>query len=59
MKKNIILKTTAWIAFIVCMISACAVDSNTWAPLIIFCISATYLMLFAYANGWLGERRGS
>lgn len=48
--KNTILITTASIAVIVFILSACALDSDSWLPFILGCASLSYLVLFAYAN---------
>lgn len=53
--KNIILKTLGWVNFIAFIIAACAVDSNSWIPFIICCITGCYLALFAYANNWFED----
>ena len=55
MRKNIILKTIAYIDFLVFTISACLIDSNSWLPFVICCISGSYLAAFAYANDWFGS----
>lgn len=50
--KNIILKIVGYINFIICMTAACAIDSDSWIPFIVMCITGGYLALFAYANDW-------
>jgi hypothetical protein len=50
--KNIILKTLGWLNFIAFIIAACAIDSYSWQPFIVCCITGTYLAVFAYANDW-------
>lgn len=50
--KNIILRTLGWANLIVFIIAVCAIDSNSWIPFIICCITGGYLALFAYANNW-------
>lgn len=52
--KNMILKTVFSITGGVCLISACALDSKSWIPLIVCVITFLLLMLFAYANGLFG-----
>ena len=47
---NFILKTISWIAGILALISACAVDSPSWIPTIVFLVCMAWLFLFAYAN---------
>lgn len=54
--KNAILKTITAIAGLVFILSACALDSDSWLPFIALCISALWLSVFAYANGWLEGR---
>lgn len=48
--KNFILKTVAWINFLVFLYFACWIDADSWIPFIICCITGAYLALFAYAN---------
>lgn len=48
--KNNILKTLGYLNFIIFLVSACAVDSETWLPLIVCCFTLGYLGIFAYAN---------
>lgn len=54
--KNIILKSTVAIAFLVFMVSACALDSATWLPAILCLVSFIYIALFYFANSDLFER---
>lgn len=50
--KDTILKATAYIAFIAYFTAACFVDSDSWIPFIIVCVSMGWLIIFAYANDW-------
>lgn len=50
--KNVIIKTSAWAAFIVCIYSACRVVAE-WTPVIAFGVSFLYLVLVGCANGWM------
>lgn len=52
---NFILKTITWIAGILAMISACAVDSPSWIPTIVFVVCMAWLAMFAYANGMMDD----
>lgn len=56
LKKNTVLKSIGWINGIVFLYFACCLDSDSWIPFIICCITGTYLGAFAYANnffeGW-------
>ncbi len=52
--KNIILKAVAWIMGILFLVSACALDSESWIPHIVCFVSLIWLALFAYANGQWG-----
>lgn len=38
------------VAYITFMVSACMLDSMTWIPFILCCISMTWLLLVAAAN---------
>ena len=53
--KNVILKTLGWVNFTIFIIAACAIDSDSWMPCIICCITGGYLALFAYANDWFED----
>lgn len=48
--KNFILKTVAWINFLVFLYFACWIDVDSWIPFIICCITGAYLAIFVYAN---------
>lgn len=50
--KKYILKTITAIMAVICMLSICAVDSESLIPLIAFGISFGWLSLFAWANGY-------
>lgn len=50
--KNTVLKTLAVLNLFVFIIAVCALDSDSWVPLIVMCITGAYLGLFAYANDW-------
>lgn len=50
--KNTILKILAWINFLSLLIFGCALDSDSWIPLIICFINIAWLGLFGYANDW-------
>ncbi len=47
---NRILTSITWIAGIVFLASASAVDSDSWIPFIMYCISGAWISLFVYAN---------
>ena len=51
--KNLILKTTAYIMGGAFLFFGCALDSGSYLPLIICCVSFAWLSVFAYANGVL------
>ena len=52
--KNIILKSVMSVIGFICMLSACALDSPTWIPTIVFVITFGILAVFALANdGWV------
>lgn len=50
--RNIILKTQAWLNGIALLLSVCMIDSESWIPAIVFCVTLAWLTLFAYANEW-------
>ena len=50
--KNIILKTLAYLSMFAWIVAACAIDSESWIPTIIICVTSAWLTLFAYANDW-------
>lgn len=50
--KNTVLKTSASIAFLTGIVSACMVDSSSWIPTVVCLVSFAYLALFARANNW-------
>jgi hypothetical protein len=52
---NFILKTITGFAGVMALTSACAVDSPSWIPMIIFIVCMTWLFLFAYANGMMND----
>ncbi len=52
--KNIILKSVAYIMGGLFLVSACALDSDSWIPHIVCSVSILWLALFAYANGQWG-----
>ena len=58
--KNFILKFLACLAAFIFMTSACMVDSESWIPFIVCCVSMLYLMTFAYANDFFrgNDRHG-
>lgn len=55
--KNRILKTVTWVAVIVGLYSACAVDSQSWVPVIVCVACLSWIGIFTYANnffeGWM------
>ena len=53
--KNIILKSIMSVIGFICLLSACALDSPSWIPTIVFSITFGILALFAYANGWFNK----
>lgn len=50
--KNIILKTVMAVDGFIWLMSVCALDSESWIPLIVCIASGCILALFAIANGW-------
>lgn len=34
------------------LVSACLMDAETWIPYAVFTISVSWLLIFAYANGY-------
>lgn len=48
--KNAILITIEIIALVVCCVSVCCMDNNSWIPVLAFAFSMAWLMLFAWAN---------
>lgn len=52
---NFILKTITSVAFILFFVSACAVDSPSWIPTIVYMICMAWLAVFAYANGMMDD----
>ena len=54
--KNKILKAIAYIAGTLWIISACAIDSESWIPTIVCAVCTAYLALFSYANNWFEDR---
>lgn len=53
--KNRILKLWAYTNFILFLFFACAIDSESWIPTIIVCITGAKLALFGYANNWFED----
>jgi hypothetical protein len=53
--KNIILTVQATLNFIVFLISACCLDSESNIPTVVCCITLLWLALFCYANNWFEE----
>ena len=51
--KNTIIKTSGWVAGVICLYSACCIDADSWTPTIVFSISSAYLTVLAYANGMM------
>lgn len=37
---------------LICVASACCVDSDTWIPFIIFCVSGILLTWYSYEKGY-------
>ena len=56
MKNNILKGFTFFMAFIF-LLSACALDSESYIPVIICVLSGAYLTVFAYVNGYLDIKR--
>jgi hypothetical protein len=54
--KNKVLKAIAYIVGTLWIISACAIDSESWIPTIVCVICTVYLALFSYANNWFEDR---
>lgn len=53
--KNKILKAIAYIVGTLWIISACAIDSESWIPTIVCAVCTAYLALFSYANDRFGD----
>lgn len=53
--KNKLLKAIAWVTAILGILSACAVDSDSYIPTYILCACLAWWMLFAYANNWFSD----
>ena len=52
--KNFILKSITWVASILFLLSACALDSESMIPSIVLLVSMGWLALFIYANSeWI------
>lgn len=47
---NFILKSITYAAFIMFLVSACAIDSPSWIPTIVCVVCMAWLGLFGYAN---------
>ena len=54
--KNKVLKAIAYIVGTLWIISACAIDSESWIPTIVCAVRTAYLALFSYANNWFEDR---
>lgn len=54
--KNKVLKAIAYIVGTLWIISACAIDSESWIPTIVCAVCTAYLALFSYANNWFEDR---
>lgn len=54
-----ILKVLTKIAIILMILSACALDSDSWVPTIICAISGAWLVLITIANTPKGDHHGS
>ena len=50
-----ILKVITVVVLIIFMISLSAIDSDSWIPLISFCISLIWLIIIGFANGGFEE----
>ena len=50
-----IVKTIMYAVAILWLLSACAIDSPTWTPLIVNVVCGAILTLFAYANNWFDD----
>lgn len=53
--KNWVLRFAAYLNGCVFLISACAIDSDSWVPFFVCFVSMLYLFLFGMANGWFDE----
>lgn len=47
---NFILMSITYVAFIMFLVSACAIDSPSWIPTIVCVVCMAWLGLFGYAN---------
>lgn len=50
------MKAIAYIVGTLWIISACAIDSESWIPTIVCAVCTAYLALFSYANNWFEDR---
>ena len=49
-RKNRILKSLLAISVVGCFLSGLALDSDSWIPIVVCGICATYLLIFTLAN---------
>ena len=59
--KTKILKAITYAAFVLNMAAVCCMDSTGWvfgAVVAAWGISGAWLLLFAWANGWIGVKDG-
>ena len=57
-----VLKAITYLAFVINMTSLCCMDSTGWAfwaVLLAFILSGAWLVLFAWANDWIGCKDGN
>ncbi len=57
--RNSVIKFHAWINLIVCMLSACCLDSEGYTAQIVFAVTLLWLAVFAYANGYMEVVNGT
>ena len=50
--KNKIISTVANVFLVIFLLAVCCLDSDSWLPLIVVCITGAWLTAFFYANHW-------
>jgi hypothetical protein len=53
--KNKINNAVNWFMFILCLMSVCSLDSESWMPLVTMICSGAWLIYAAWKNGWFDE----
>jgi hypothetical protein len=50
--KNAILMSVTAVMLAIFFLSIASVDSSSWIPFVLLCLSGGYIVIFAYANGF-------